>query len=68
MTAIVVRLSLLAGGIGLGEIAIDSIARGNSVAIVQLALAFILLVAGSAGFIVPLLGGSTGREASHHDA
>jgi hypothetical protein len=68
MVALVFRLSLLAGGIGLGQIGLDSIARGNSVALVQLALALVLLVAGSAGFIVPLLGGGTGKEASRHGA
>jgi|NGEPerStandDraft_9_1074522.scaffolds.fasta_scaffold45234_2 hypothetical protein len=68
MTAIVFRLLLLAGGIGLGEIGLDSIARGNGVALVQLALALVMLVAGSAGFIVPLLGGGTVEEAPRHVA
>ena len=68
MHAVVFRLVLLAGGIGLGEIGLDSIARGNGAALVQLGLALVLLVAGSAGFIVPLLGGSTGKEVSCHDA
>ena len=68
MSAVMFRLVLLAGGIGLGQIGLDSIARGNGVALVQLALALVLLVAGSAGFIVPLLGGSTGKEVSRHDA
>jgi hypothetical protein len=68
MSAVMFRLALLAGGTGLGEIGLDSIARGNGVAFVQLGLALVLLVAGSAGFIVPLLGGSTDPEASRHDA
>jgi succinate dehydrogenase hydrophobic anchor subunit len=68
MRALMLRLALLAGGIGLGQIAVDSIARGNSVALLQLALAFVLLMAGSAGFIVPLLGESTGKEAFRDDA
>ena len=68
MSAVVFRLVLLAGGIGLGEIGLDSIARGNSAALVQLGLALVLLVVGSAGFIVPLLGGSTDKDVSGHDA
>jgi hypothetical protein len=68
MRAVVFRLALLAGGIGLGEIGLDSIARGNSAALVQLGLALVLLVAGSAGFIVPLLGARTGKGVSRHDA
>jgi hypothetical protein len=68
MSAVMFRLVLLAGGIGLGQMGLDSFAQGNGAALVQLALALVLLVAGSAGFIVPLLGGSTGKEASRHDA
>jgi hypothetical protein len=68
MKAITFRLGLLAVGIGLGEMGLDSVARGNGVALVQLGLALILLVAGSAGFIVPLLGGSVGTEAPGHDS
>lgn len=68
MSAVIFRLVLLATGIGLAQIGLDSIVRGNAAALVQLALALALLVAGSAGFIVPLLGGSTGKEASRHDA
>jgi hypothetical protein len=66
MSALLFRLALLAGGIGLGQIGLDSFARGADVALVQFVLAFVLLIAGSAGFIVPLLGGSVGKEASHH--
>jgi hypothetical protein len=68
MSAVAFRLLLLAGGIGLGEIGLDSIARGSSVALVQLGVAFVLLVAGSAGFIVPLLRASTGKEVFRDDA
>ena len=68
MSAVMFRLVLLAGGIGLGQMGLDSFAQGNGAALVQLGLALVLLVAGSAGFIVPLLGGSTGTEASRHDA
>ena len=66
MGAILFRLVLLAGGIGLGQMGLDSFTRGTDVALVQFALALILLVAGSAGFIVPLLGGSVGKEVSGH--
>jgi hypothetical protein len=65
MSAILFRLALLAGGIGLGVMGLDSFARGASVALVQFALTVVLLVAGSAGFIVPLLEGS-GKEVSRH--
>ena len=68
MSAVVFRLVLLAGGIGLGQMGLDSFAQGNGAALVQLGLALVLLVAGSAGFIVPLLEGSTGKEVSCHDA
>jgi hypothetical protein len=68
MSAVVFRLASLAGGIGLGEIGLDSIARGSSAALVQLGLALVLLVAGSAGFIVPLLRASTAKEVFRDDA
>ena len=66
MTAILFRLVLLAGGIGVGQMGLDSFAHGADVALVQFVLALILLVAGSAGFIVPLLEGSAGKEVSRH--
>ena len=65
MAAIVVRLALLAIGLSLGQIGLDSFARGHGVAVVQLALALVALVAGSANFIVPLLGGGVRREVRH---
>jgi hypothetical protein len=66
MSAMLFRLTLLTGGLGLGQMALDSFARGAHVAIVQFGLTLILLVAGSAGFIVPLLDGSAGKEVSRH--
>ena len=66
MNAILLRLTLLALGIGLGQMGLDSFARGSAVAFVQFALALGLLVAGSAGFIVPLLDGSASQEVSRH--
>jgi hypothetical protein len=66
MSAILFRLVLLAGGIGLGQMGLDSFAHGADVALVQFGLALILLVAGSAGFIVPLLERSVGKEVSRH--
>jgi hypothetical protein len=66
MSAILFRLALLAGGLGLGEMGLDSFARGATVALVLFALALVLLVAGSAGFIGPLLAGSVGKEVSRH--
>jgi len=66
MSAVLFRLALLAGGIGLGVMGLDSFARSAPVAIIQLALALLLLVAGSAGFMVPLLERSAGKEVSRH--
>jgi hypothetical protein len=66
MSAILLRLGVLAGGIGLGQMGLDSFARGADVALVQFGLALTLLVAGSAGFIVPLLEGSGRKEVSRH--
>ena len=66
MSAILFRLVLLAGGIGLGQMGLDSFAHGTAVALVQFGLALILLAAGSAGFISPLLDGSVGKEVSSH--
>ena len=43
---------------------LDSFARGAAIALVELGLAVILLVAGSAGFIVPLLHPSGSTEVS----
>ena len=64
MSAIVIRLALLAGGLGLGQMGLDSFAHDDGAAVVQFGLALVLLIAGSAGFIVPLLDGSAGKEVS----
>lgn len=66
MGATLFRLALLAAGVGLGQMGLDSFARGAPVVLVQFALALVFLVAGSAGFIVPLLDGSAGKEISRH--
>ena len=66
MGAILFRLALLAGGIGLGQMGLDSFARGADLALVQFGLALVLLTAGSAGFMVPLLEGSVAREEPNH--
>lgn len=63
MGAIVLRLGLLAGGLGFAQMGLDSFARGADVALVQFGLALLALVAGSTGFIVPLLEGGIRREA-----
>ena len=65
MTALILRLLLLAGGLGLGEIGLTSFALGLDIAALQLAAALALLAAGTAGFIVPLLGGGLRREPRH---
>ena len=66
MAPILLRLALLAGGIGLGQMALDSVATGADVALLQVPLAITLLGAGSVGFIAPLLGKSVGQEVSQH--
>jgi hypothetical protein len=66
MAAILFRLAMLAGGIGLGQMGLDSFARGADAAAVQFGLALVLLVAGSAGFMVPLLERSAAREDPNH--
>ncbi len=66
MGAILFRIVLLASGFGLGQMGLDSFAHGSDVALVQFGLALILLVAGFAGFIGPLLSGSVGKEVSRH--
>ena len=66
MSAILFRLALLAGGIGLGQMGLDSFARGADIALVQFGLALVLLTAGSAGLMVPLLEGSVAREKPNH--
>jgi hypothetical protein len=66
MAAILFRLALLAGGIGFGQMGLDSFARGADATAVQFGLALLLIVAGSAGFMVPLLEGSVAREDPNH--
>lgn len=62
MARLVVRLLLLAGGLGAMEIGLVS-ALGRQAPIGWLAVAFgmVLLVGGSAGFMAPLLGGPGDR-------
>lgn len=55
MARVLFRVIILAGGLGFGELGLDSLARGDPLAVVQVFLAFLLLIAGTAGFIVPLL-------------
>ena len=65
MAATLLRLALIAVGVGLGQMGLDAFARGDSVAILQLALASVALVAGTAGFIVPILEGGSREDARH---
>ena len=63
MAAIIVRLALLAGGMAAVEIGLGGALVGGSIGGWALAL-FIglpMLIAGSAGFMVPLLGGASER-------
>ena len=64
MGTLMARLALLTGGLGLGQMGLDSFARGGNAVFVQLTLALLLLVAGSAGFMVPLLERSARKEVS----
>jgi hypothetical protein len=57
MAIMVSRLVALAVGLGLGQLGLDSFVRGADVALVQFSLAALLLIAGSAGFVMPLLAG-----------
>lgn len=66
MGVILFRIALVALGLGFGQMGLDSFARGDAVALVQFGLALTLLVAGSAGFVVPLLAGSHDQEVSPH--
>ena len=66
MAAVVVRLAILAAGIGFGQMFLDSVARGAPIATVQLVLTLVFLAAGTAGFIVPLLEGGSRRRESRH--
>ena len=60
MTAVVFRLSVLAAGMGAVEIGLgDALARGSVLGwALVLLVGLPLIVAGSAGFMAPLLGGS----------
>jgi hypothetical protein len=59
MAAVVVRLGLLAAGMGAVEIGLgEALVRGSLVGwALTLLVGPLLIVAGSAGFMVPLLGG-----------
>ena len=46
MGAILFRLALLAAGLGLGQMGMDSLAHSDGAALVQFGLAVVLLVAG----------------------
>lgn len=56
MAPILVRVALLAIGLGLGEIAFTSLAASQPAWVLQMAISTALLAAGSAGFMVQLLG------------
>ena len=66
MAAILFRIALITAGLVMGQVALDSVARNESVALVELGLALVLLVAGSAGFMVPLLSPGGGPEVGRH--
>lgn len=68
MARIIVRLALLSGGMAAVEIGLGTALVGGSIAgwALVLLVGLPLLVAGSAGFMVPLLGGAS--ERGSHDA
>lgn len=61
MAPIVFRLALLSGGMAAVEIGLGSALVGGSIAgwALVLLIGLPLLIAGSAGFMVPLLGGAS---------
>lgn len=66
MAAIILRLGLLTGGMAAVEIGLGSALAEGSIGAWALVLlvGLPLLVAGSAGFIVPLLGGANQKGSS----
>ncbi len=62
MAAVLLRLLLLAGGLGLTEIGLgDALVTASSLGWALVLVGLTLIVAGSAGFMVALLGGGGGR-------
>jgi hypothetical protein len=62
MARLIVRLLLLAGGLGATEIGlVTTFGREAPIGWLAVALGMVLLVAGSAGFMAPLLRGSAGQ-------
>ena len=66
MTAVLFRLFLLAGGLGATEIGLGSALADGALAgwVLALLVGLPLIVAGSAGFMVTLLGGGAHGEES----
>ena len=63
MAHLVARILLLAGGLGTVEIGlVNAIGQGAPIGWLAVAVGFVLLVTGSAGFMVPLLGGIGASE------
>ena len=61
MAALLFRIALISIGLGLAELSIDGLAQTDAFALPELVIALGLLVAGSAGFIVPLFAGHPDR-------
>lgn len=58
MNRLIFRIILLAGGLGAVEIGlVGALGQGAPLGWLSLLIGLVLLVAGSAGFMVPLLGG-----------
>ncbi len=66
MGPILTRIAVLTVGLAFAELGLDAVAHGSSTALPELAIAVVALVAGSAGFVVPLLAGEP-RHALHRD-
>jgi len=62
MRAVAVRILLLTIGLAAGELGLDALAHGTNTALPMLAVALVALVAGSRGFMAPLLGGQAREE------
>jgi hypothetical protein len=63
MRHVIVRLILLAAGLGLVEIGlVPALYAGSASAWLALAVGLILLIGGTAGFMIPVLSSDAGRD------
>lgn len=66
MAPLLLRLFVLAAGLGTTEVALGQVfVDGSGVGWVLLVLGVVEILAGSAGFMAPILAGRSMKEASH---